>query len=302
MTPFSSPFVAQIEDTKAELLLQYLKDQNFVITKPLHTHFAAQKKGIHCTLYLSGKLVVQGKESAEFIEFYLEPKILETFLHTHPLSFNSFTSHIGIDESGKGDFFGPLCIAGVYVKPEDFAILHSFGIKDSKLLTDTMICKQAALIQKQCMVHIVKINPPKYNEIYPHFKNLNHLLAWGHATTIDKLVERSGCQKVLIDQFANESVVEQALKRKKLKINLTQRHRGEEDLAVAAASILARYAFIEGIDQLGKTIEITLPKGCSQAVKKAGQYILRNLGENTLRNVCKQHFKTLDQILEKERR
>jgi ribonuclease HIII len=302
MTQSSSPFVTQLETLKGDQLLQDLKAQYFAITYPVHTRFSAQKKGVSCTLYTSGKLVVQGKEAAEFIEFYLEPKILGTFNYTNPLATLNLTPRIGIDESGKGDFFGPLCVAGVYVRTEDFAALQAIGVKDSKLLTDTMIRKQALLIQKQCMVQIVKINPPKYNEIYADFKNLNSLLAWGHATTIEKLVERSGCKEVIIDQFANERVVEQALKRKKLTVDLTQRHRGEEDLAVAAASILARYAFIDGLDKLGQTLQMELPKGSSQAVQKAGRSILVNWGEETLRNICKQHFKTLDLILGKERR
>jgi len=301
MTHAASPFVTTIDLTKADQLLQDLKNQEFAISQPPHTRFSAQKKGINCTLYLSGKLVVQGKEAAEFIEFYLEPTILGTFSHTYPLAHVDLTPRIGIDESGKGDFFGPLCVAGVYVKSEDVAALQAIGVKDSKALTDGAIRKQALLIQKQCLVQIVKINPPKYNQIYAEFKNLNHLLAWGHATTIEKLVERSGCQEVIIDQFANEWVVEQALKRKKLQVQLTQRHRGEEDLAVAAASIMARYAFIEGLDQLGQTIQMELPKGSSVAVQKAGLTILEQWGEEMLRNLCKQHFKTLDLILAKKR-
>lgn len=300
MTSQAAPFVATLDQAQAIQLLECLKNQSFTITTPAHTHFSAQKKGISCTLYLSGKLVVQGKESKEFIEFFLEPTILKSFAFSHPHATVSTNPRIGIDESGKGDFFGPLCIAGVYIEQGDIKALIEMGIKDSKLLNDKNIRKCALLIQKQCMVQIVKINPPKYNEIYANFKNLNTLLAWGHATTIEKLVERSGCKEVIIDQFANERVVEQALKRKKLVVQLTQRHRGEEDLAVAAASIMARYAFIEGLESLGQNLQIELPKGSSVAVQKCGRQILTQFGEETLRNVCKQHFKTLDLILGKQ--
>lgn len=300
-TPSSHSFVATIDLQWADKLLQELQQREFEITKPPYTRFSAKKKGLTCTLYESGKLVVQGKERAEFIEFYLEPEILKTFTFRHPLAHVDLTPHIGIDESGKGDFFGPLCIAGVYVKKEEFATLQALGVKDSKALTDTTIRKLAKEIQKHCAYHIVKINPLKYNQIYADFKNLNRLLAWGHATTIEQLVQQTGCQTVTIDQFADEWVVEAALKRKKLPVKLTQRHRAEEDLAVAAASILARYAFIEGLDRLSQEIDILLPKGSSKATILAGQEVLRRWGEGKLREICKQHFKTLDAILGKTR-
>lgn len=299
----SSPnsYVTTLNLQWADKLLQELKEREFEITTPPHTRFSAKKKGLTCTLYESGKLVVQGKECAEFVEFYLEPEILKTFTFSHPLAQIDLTPRIGIDESGKGDFFGPLCIAGVYVKNEQFAALQALGVKDSKSLTDTTIQKMAKEIKKQCLYHIVRINPLKYNQIYNDFKNLNRLLAWGHATTIEQLVEKSGCQQVIIDQFADEWVVEQALKRKKLVVNLTQRHRAEEDLAVAAASILARHAFLDGLERLSEEVGIPLPKGASQAVQTAGKAVLKKWGEEKLKEICKEHFKTLDAILGKER-
>jgi ribonuclease HIII len=306
MTPPPSPsppnsFVTTLDLKWADKLLHDLKQQNFEISIPPYTLFSAKKKGVSCVLYESGKIVVQGKDCAAFVEFYLEPEILKTFTFRHPLAHINLTPHIGIDESGKGDFFGPLCIAGVYVKQEEFAILLALGVKDSKSLTDSTIAKLAKEIKKQCLHHIVRINPPKYNQIYADFKNLNRLLAWGHATAIEQLVVQSGCTQVIIDQFADESVVEQALKRKKLLVNLTQRHRAEEDIAVAAASILARHAFVEGLERLSKEIGINLPKGSSRETQLAGQEVLRKWGKAKLKEICKQHFKTLDAILVKER-
>lgn len=294
-------FVATLDAPQGDKLLHDLQKQEFEISTPPHTRFSAKKKGVSCTLYLSGKLVVQGKESADFIEFYLEPEILKTFSYRHPLSQIDLTPRIGIDESGKGDFFGPLCIAGVFVQGNQFEALHAMGVKDSKALKDSAIRKLAREIKSLCLTHIVKINPVKYNQIYSEFKNLNRLLAWGHATTIEQLVQQSNCQTVIIDQFADEWVVEQALKRKKLSVKLTQRHRAEEDLVVAAASILARSAFVEALDRLSQEMGIELPKGSSKATQQAGLEILKRWGEDKLRTICKQHFKTLDAILGKER-
>lgn len=301
MAPSSPPnsYVATIDLAFADKLLLHLQQRECEITTPPYTRFSAKKKGLTCTLYESGKLVVQGKECSEFVEFYLEPEILKTFNFRHPLAKMDLAPHIGIDESGKGDFFGPLCVAGVYVQMEGFATLQALGVKDSKSLTDKTITKLAKEIKRHCLYHIVKINPIKYNQIYASFKNLNRLLAWGHATAIEQLVEQSGCQNVIVDQFADEHVVELALKRKNLVVNLTQRHRAEEDLAVAAASILARDAFIDGLHRLGQELGIVLPKGSSQATIAVGQAILKRWGEEKLREICKEHFKTFNIILNK---
>ncbi|MBA3721000.1 MAG: ribonuclease HIII [Parachlamydiaceae bacterium] len=294
-------FVANVDLKLKDKLLKDLKDQGFEFTTPPYTIFSAQKKGVTCIFYQSGKMVVQGKDRAAFIEFYLEPEILGTFKFTNPLIGVDLSPHIGIDESGKGDFFGPLCVAGVYASEKDIGELQSIGVRDSKLITDINIHKIADKIKNKFLYHIVKINPSKYNEIYANFKNLNRLLGWGHATTIEQLIEKSNCRKVVIDQFADESVVITALKRKKIDVDLTQRHRAEEDLVVAAASILARHAFLDGLDQLGKDIGIVLPKGASAATIAAGKKIFSKYGIDGLLRVCKQHFKTLDQILGKER-
>jgi len=293
----SHSYVVMIDLTRADQLRQDLQERGFEITNAPYARFSAKKKGLSCVLYTSGRFLVQGKECAEFVEFYLEPEILRTLSFRHPLAQIDLTPRIGIDESGKGDFFGPLCIAGVYVKEEEFASLQALGVKDSKCLTESSIRKLANEIRKHCLYHVVRINPLKYNQIYASFRNLNRLLAWGHATTIEQLVEQSGCSQVIIDQFADESVVEQALKRKKLVVKLTQRHRAEEDLAVAAASILARHAFVEGLERLSQDLGIELPKGSSKATQLAAETILRKWGEEKLKGLCKQHFKTFNAIL-----
>lgn len=293
----SGPFVATIDVQLADRMLKDLGEQGFVMTQPPHTLFSAKKKGVSCTLYQSGRLVVQGSAIQEFIEFYLEPHILKNFAFTYQETDINTTPHIGVDESGKGDFFGPLCIAGVFAQGAAIVKLKSLGVKDSKGLSDAQIAVLAKKIRAEYAHHIVKINPAKYNELYPQFKNLNKLLGWGHATVIEQLMEATGCPSIIIDQFADESVVLTALSRKKLMPHLTQRHRAEEDLVVAAASILARDAFLTGLEQLGRTFEMPLPKGASQQVIKTGQLFVRRHGFEALAKVGKLHFKTLESIL-----
>ena len=166
------------------------------------------------------------------------------------------------------------------------------GVKDSKTISEKTILALKKKIQKICPYSVVRLYPKKYNELYGNFRNLNRLLAWGHATAIAELVEKTGCKNVTIDQFASEDVVENALKQKKIETNLTQRHKGEADPVVAAASILARAAFVEGIAKLGDEVGMVLPKGASAQVTVAGKALVSKHGAHILETVAKLHFKT----------
>lgn len=297
LSPSPACFVATIDLSLAGKLKQDLIDQGFSITTPAYTFFSGQKKGVSCTLYRSGKLTVQGSGKDEFISFYLEPQILGTFTYTHPTVGLNLEAKIGIDEAGKGDFFGPLCIAGVYADSQGIAKLIEWHVRDSKKMGDPEILKMARRIEQEFAHDVIAVFPEKYNELYGKFGNLNHLLAWGHARTIGNLVEKTGCANVLIDQFADERVVERAVEKLSLKIELTQRTKGEEDPVVAAASILARSAFVRGIDKLSDEFAFPLPKGASQKVIDAGVAFVRKFGEEALPRVAKLHFRTREQVL-----
>lgn len=295
----SSTFVTSVDVSVAKQMQHDLLEQGFTFSAPPYTIFSAKKTGVSCTLYQSGKLTVQGKDKDSFIEFYLEPNILKSCIHTYPeqASALNLSPRIGIDESGKGDFFGPLCIAGVFAEGKGIHQLKLLGVKDSKMISDKEILLLCRKIRESFPHHIVRINPSKYNELYAKFNNLNRLLAWGHATTIEQMVEKTNCSDVVIDQFAGEHIVITAVKRKNLKLNLTQRHRAEEDLVVAAASILARGAFLEGLEKIGQEFAIKLPKGASAQTIEAGRQFVKKYGREQLEKVCKLHFKTLDSIL-----
>lgn len=292
----SNCYTVVIDLRLASRLKTDLLEQGFTLTTPLYTVFSGKKRGVSCTLYQTGKLMVQGKESQEFLEFYLEPQFLKTFFHTHPDAQIDTKARIGVDESGKGDYFGPLCVAGVFAKDEQIKALKQLGIKDSKALTDDAMRRLGPKIRSLCTHHIVRINPAKYNELYGQFLNLNRLLAWGHATVIEQLVLQTECKHVIVDQFADEHVVETALKRKKLEVELTQRHRAEEDVVVAAASILARCAFLEGLEKLKEHFGMEFPKGASKKTIDAAREFVRRQGKDNLHQVAKIHFKTTLQI------
>lgn len=288
--------VTTLDLSKKNQLLKGLESQGFEIKQPPYTVFQGLKKGISCTLYTSGKLVIQGGKAAEeFIQFYLEPEILGTFEYGN-VSIDQ-TPRIGVDESGKGDFFGPLCIAGVYAGPKELEKLLKIGVKDSKTFNDTTIIKMANEIRAAVPHHIVRISPAKYNVLYSQFANLNLLLAWAHATVIEALSKETGCTRAHIDQFSHLPIVERALKKKCLEIEFTKKTKGESDPVVAAASILARAAFVNGMDLLSKSVGLELPKGASKLVVKIGQKLLRERGQDFLKEVAKVHFKTYNEIL-----
>jgi len=304
------PFVEKIDLSLAGPLKANLVERGCEVARPQYTVFQAKKKGLSVTLYESGKLVVQGKEMQEFIEFYLEPEVLKTFNFTYSAEGapqkgglqkdtpqqQDASPRVGIDESGKGDVFGPLCVGGVFAGGDQIEQLVKLGVVDSKKLTDDRAHKLAAKIKKMVPWHVVRVNPFRYNELYGKFNNLNRFLAWGHATVIEKLAEQTGCKKVIVDQFAAEWVVESALKKKGLEMDLTQRTKAESDVVVAAASILAREAFLTGLAKLSKDWGLTLPKGAGPKVKEAGRRFLSEHGREELGNIAKMHFKTVNEF------
>jgi ribonuclease HIII len=290
-------FSSEIDLKLADQMREDLISQGFEISQPPYTIFSAQKKGVSCTLYTSGKLTVQGKDKEEFISFYLEPEILQSVAYSYPETQIDLTPHIGIDEAGKGDFFGPLCVAGIYASEEQIKQLLKIGVRDSKKLSDKTIGALSQKIKQICPHAIVKISPKRYNELYHNFRNLNRLLGWGHATAISELVSKTGCTHVVIDQFASEEIVIEAMKKKNVSVTLIQRHRAEADPVVAAASILARDAFVFGIDHLSKEFGIELPKGASPQVIKAGKALVAKFGKEILGDVAKLHFKTTSEVL-----
>lgn len=279
-------FSTKIDPQLASKIEADLLERGFVISRPPHTLFAAKKEGVSCTLYQSGALTVQGRESASFVEFYLEPEILHQVSMSHP------PPHIGLDEAGKGDFFGPLCVASLYADEAGMQQLRSLGVRDSKSFTDGALLKLAKRLRGEFVSTVIRLFPKKYNELYARFRNLNRLLSWAHVAALEHVVQKTGCKMALLDQFAEKSLVERELQRKNIDINLEQRHRGEEDLVVAAASILARAAFLEGLDELSQEVGMTLPKGAGTAVLIVGRKLVTQSGPEVLTQVAKLHFKT----------
>ncbi len=206
-------------------------------------------------------------------------------------------SRIGVDESGKGDYFGPLVIAGVYVDREKEKKLGALGVRDSKTLSDRRVRDLAQQIRKHCPYSLISISPARYNTLHASLQNLNRLLAWGHARAIENLLSRLECSYVISDQFGQAHHLEKALMKRGRQVRLLQQPRAEADLAVAAASILARAEFLLRLKQLEDRYGVALPKGSGPGVIDAGVALVEHHGPAVLEQVAKVHFRTTQAIL-----
>jgi len=293
----------KLTDDQATALNAALQARHWKPRTVPYARFAFESDKTNIVFYESGKLVVQGKGTGEFVEFVLEPEILQQAKLGYETVLNPelLVPRIGVDESGKGDFFGPLCIAGVYVNETVIKAWTDAGVRDSKnISSDKKIGELAELIRATpgCVTDTVVVGNEAYNRLYSKMKSVNTLLAWGHARVIENLMGlryrmNPAPVKAISDQFAaSKSVIEKALMAAGREITLVQRHKAEEDLAVAAASILARDGFVKGLAKLERDYTRPLPKGASAAVDAAAKKFVEECGAQNLGKIAKLHFRT----------
>ncbi len=293
----------KLTDDQASALQAALVARNWQPRTVPYARFAFESDTTNIVFYESGKLVVQGKGTQEFVEFVLEPEILKQAKLGYETVLNPdlLLPRFGVDESGKGDFFGPLCIAGVYVNEAVINVWRDAGIRDSKKISsDKKISDLAKLIRETpgCVVDTVVVGNEAYNRLYEKMKSVNTLLAWGHARVIENLMGKRYQMnpppvKAISDQFAaSKSVIEKALMVQGKEIQLVQRHKAEEDIAVAAASILARDEFVKGIAKLESQFGMKFPKGAGELVDKVAKEFVQTRGAGELQKVSKLHFRT----------
>jgi ribonuclease HIII len=296
-------YTCKLTDVQATALKALMQERNYKFREVPYARFAGEKDKLQVVFYESGKLVLQGKGTQEFIEFVLEPEILkevklgyETVLNPELLD-----ARLGVDESGKGDFFGPLCVAGVYINGTMIEKWKDAGVRDSKnISSDNRIKELAELIRETpgCVTSVVPIGNEAYNRLYQKMQSVNSLLAWGHARVIENLMGQRHRMnplpvRAISDQFASsKNVVAKALMSLGREIELIQRHKAEEDLAVAAASILARHEFVGRLGKMEKEYGMEFPRGASAAVDAAAKEFVAKNGAENLGKVAKMHFRT----------
>ncbi len=240
------------------------------------------------------RLLVQGRGTQNFLRLMLPGARLTT-------QNSAVSAHFGVDESGKGDYFGPLVVAGVYADAQLAESLARIGCRDSKLISNNaQISRMAEQITALPGIasEILCVGPARYNKLYAQMGNLNRLLAWGHARVIASLHAKvPACPRALSDQFANEWVLRRALSEYNLPVQLDQRPRAEQDLAVAAASILARARFVQWMELAAQAARCTLPLGSAPHVLEAARHFVSIHGAARLGDVAKLHFKLTKELM-----
>jgi ribonuclease HIII len=307
--PAISSYTVQLNEKQILTLRESLKNLGYEFREVPYAHFGATKDKVNLSVYKSGKCVIQGKGTEEFVQFFLEPTILgEARLgYEHVHNPEMFDPRIGVDESGKGDYFGPLVVAGVYLTAEAAMELKDKGIKDSKQISsDKRIGELADVIRHTdgVIAEVLPIGNEAYNRLQKTMGNVNSVLGWGHARVIENILEKLEgipskpvCTKAIADQFGNERIIKEALMKRGRQIKLVQRHKAESDLAVAAASIIAREGFVRRLMKLSREHGVQLPKGASVAVEDAAKELVKRHGPDALEKVAKLHFRTTEKVL-----
>ncbi len=288
---------------KFEQFKDFLAKNAFSFEERPHQYFLARKAGLVINLYLNGKIVIAGKEDNKRKDIMAFLETLQAEQHNRnkkeyaPINVSGV--RIGTDEVGKGDYFGPLVIAGVLADESQIFKMETLGIKDSKSLSDTTVQNFAVQIKKivgQKQFSIIVINPIKYNLLLSKMKNLNRLLGWGHARAIENiLIHHNKCQTAISDQFGDQSFIENALMKLGKKIQLIQTPKAEREMTVAAASILARSESLHRMTEMSRSYGFEFPRGATDVITTAENFV-EKFGYKALLNVAKIHFKTTDKI------
>lgn len=298
-------FTFKLSNSEQSRLIDLLREGNYRPETVKHTKIAVSIPDCRINLYTSGKLVAQGKRAHEWITFTLEPLVL---LEAR-IGYNDVHNpedcepHMGIDESGKGDYFGPLVIAAAYVDEDIVPKLEKAGVRDSKKIGSDKKAKTLAQDIRKILggqFSIVQIGPKAYNRLYGQMKNVNRILAWGHARAIENLLEKTpACPRAVCDKFGPARQVKRALMKKGRTLKLVQHPQAESDPAVAAASILARASFLAALENLEKITGRNVPKGASKKVLDTAVEMVSEKGPQILSKTVKCHFKTSDKVLRK---
>ena len=316
-TPKKTSFTFELTNDQQELLLGLMVGGNYRKREVPYSLYSIEGDHFNATLYQKEKhgkrkLCVQGSKAEDFVLFQLEPIVLgaATLGYEKELQPELFSSHAGSDESGKGDYFGPLVVSTVYADEKLIDEMVKLGVKDCKMMTDKAVLQVGSNLRKLLGADgysVVKLNPAAYNRLYARMRNINRMLAWAHGTAIEELLtKRPECKRVVIDQFApTEATILKALKPLGKKTKIEQRHKAESDIAVAAASVIAREIFIRSCLDMGKECfgdspseDQRIPLGSSDPrVRNLAEEMVRANGPVWLMNHVKAHFQTTDKVL-----
>ncbi len=314
-------FTYELDNAQQEILLGVMLTGNYRKREAPYSLWSIEGDGFNATLYSKEKhgrrkLCVQGSKAEDFVLFVLEPNVLGSASYGYEtiLDPSLVSAHAGSDESGKGDYFGPLVVCCAYTDEVISAKMRELGVKDCKQMSDKAVLAAGASLRSLLGpggFSVVRLGPAAYNRLYAKMRNINRMLAWAHGTAIEELLEKKpDCRRVVVDQFApTEAVVQRALKPLGRNAEVIQRHKAENDIAVAAASVIAREIFLRDIEKTGQEIfagelggdgeKRRIPIGSSDpGVRRLAEEMVRKEGPVWLMNHVKAHFQTTDKVLE----
>ncbi len=295
----NATYTLKIPAAEAPRLRQLFLQNGFELQDAQYAFWQARGVGCVATFYHSGKLVMQGTEADAWRHLVAEDvpaaRPYAAALSKHPKP--PPTEWIGTDEAGKGDYFGPLVVAGVSLPRTALEVLATLGVDDSKALSDERMPAMVQAIRAVAKTEELIIMPAKYNELYQKMPNVNRILGWAHGKVIENLLSQGAAEWVLVDKFVDDAVFRRSLGEKGKAIPLQLRTKAEEDPAVAAASILARTAYMRGLASLGRRFGVTLPAGAGAPVLRMGHTLVELHGRDCLMELGKLHFSTTQQIV-----
>jgi len=296
-------FTYKLAPQQQKELIDILRSGNYRPLSVPYAVIAVSAEDLTVALYKSGKCLVQGKGAEDFVSFVLEPMVLKRaeIGYEDVLRPEGAAPHIGVDESGKGDYFGPLVVAAAYVDEQLVRKMREMNVRDSKRITSDDVAMNMGRDLRKMLGRrfaVVRIGPEAYNRLYSKMRNVNSILAWAHARAIENILQVCpSCPRAISDQFGNASQVKKALMKLGRQIELEQRHHAESDMAVAAASVIARDIFLRSLKDMEQQHGQKFPKGVSSAVKEAAGLLAQKNGPSILLKVAKCHFKTTDEVL-----
>ncbi|WKZ31382.1 MAG: ribonuclease HIII [Candidatus Dojkabacteria bacterium] len=290
-------YTKEINKTEINKYAQIIQDQGLQpeTTKSEYETHRYRGMGVTAIIYSSGKILLQGKDVTQFANRLNDGAISEN---------SPYTPHIGADEVGKGDYFGPLVVAAAYIPAENIQALKEITVSDSKKLSDERILNDFPKLAELCKYSSKVVKPLEYAENINSTGNINIMLSDVHMQNVNQLMleladEGIECDTVVIDQFSTRKDRLETAGKKFLRsenVKIVQFHKGESDIAVAAASMIARAVFLSEWEVMEKEYEFEFPKGSSNVIEAARRFVLM-YGEDKLREVAKVSFSITAKVL-----
>ena len=337
MAETKTSFTFELTNDQQEILLGIMVNGNYRKREVPYSLWSIEGDGFNATLYQKEKhgkrkLCVQGSKAEDFVLFTLEPQVLggASLGYEAVLSPQNLAAHGGSDESGKGDYFGPLVVCCAYVDESVASAIDEFKytvtdkngnmsrrrleVKDCKQMSDAQVLAAGWQLRRLLGENgyaVVKLGPAAYNRLYAKIRNINRMLAWAHGTAIEELLKKNpSVKRVVVDQFApTEATIQRALKPLGKAATIEQHHKAESDLAVAIASVIAREQFLLDMKKMGDELKesdaavdqegkVYIPIGSSDPrVRALAEEMVKRHGSVWLMNHCKAHFQTTDKVL-----